>query len=121
MLTEVVAPDPSYSVLRRWPRYRVDVPIRLIAYKGDRVSIISGRGSELNEGGMAVLAGIELASEDSVAIEFTSPYTCQPIRVRGRVRNRDGYRYGVEFLLETDQEDVARLRAVLAAMGSRIA
>jgi hypothetical protein len=35
-----------------------------------------------------------------VALEFTPPYAGPPIRVRGTVRNRAGYRYGVEFLIE---------------------
>jgi len=60
-----------------------------------------GRGNELSEGGMAVTAGAELRPGREVAIEFTPPYTSVPIRVRGTVRNRTGYRYGVEFLTES--------------------
>jgi hypothetical protein len=108
--------------LRRWPRYKLDVPIRLIAPKGDKVSIVQGRAQGLNEGGMAVFGGMELAVDEEVAIEFTPPYTGQPIRVRAVVRNRSGYNYGLEFLLEkeSDFEGVGLIRAVLAAMGSRI-
>jgi hypothetical protein len=122
MPTEAVQPDIPTSKLRRWPRYKLDVPIRLIAPKGDKVSIIQGRGHELNEGGMAVFGGIELALEEEIAIEFTPPYTGQPIRVRARVRNRNGYNYGMEFLLETesDFDSVGQIRTVLTAMGSRI-
>jgi hypothetical protein len=123
MSSEAALPDSSYSNLRRWPRYKLDVPIRLIAPKGDKISIVQGRGHELNEGGMAVFGGMELSLDEEIAVEFTPPYTGQPIRVRARVRNRNGYKYGVEFLLETDgdYEAVGQIRAVLTAMGSKMA
>jgi hypothetical protein len=119
---QATIPDPSYSNVRRWRRYKLDVPVRLIVSKENKVSIVQGRGNELNDGGMAVFAGVELRIDETVSIEFTPPYTGQPIRVRGRVCDRDGYRYGIEFLLETedDRESVGQLRAVLAGMGTRI-
>jgi len=122
MATEASLPDQILPVRRRWPRYKLDVPIRLIAPKGDKISIVPGRGNELNEGGMEVFGGMELAIDEKVAIEFTPPYTGQPIRVRGCVRNRRGYTYGVEFLLENDEdtENVALIRAMLSALGSRM-
>jgi hypothetical protein len=122
MSSEAALQGSPYANLRRWPRYKLDVPIRLIAPKGDKISIIQGRGHELNEGGMAVFGGIELAVDEEITIEFTPPYTGQPIRVRARVRDRDGYKYGVEFILatESDYESVGQIRSVLTAMGSRI-
>ena len=122
MSIQATIPDPSYSNVRRWRRYKLDVPVRLIVSKENKVSIVQGRGNELNDGGMAVFAGVELRIDETVSIEFTPPYTGQPIRVRGRVCDRDGYRYGIEFLLETedDRESVGQLRAVLAGMGTRI-
>ncbi|HST10233.1 MAG TPA: PilZ domain-containing protein [Terriglobales bacterium] len=82
---------------RRWPRYRLDVPIRLIVQTANKISVIVGRGNELNEGGMALTAGVELRLGDEIHIEFTPPYSGSPIRIRGVVRNRAGYRYGMEF------------------------
>jgi hypothetical protein len=122
MAINISLPDPAYPMLRRWPRYKIDVPLRLIAPREDKVVIIQGRGNELNQGGMAVFAGIELKVEDVIAVEFTPPYSGQPIRVRGSVRNRQGYQYGIEFLLETDEDHdrVSQIRAVLGAMGARI-
>jgi hypothetical protein len=122
MSSEAALQDSPYPKVRRWPRYQLNVPIRLIAPKGDKISIVQGRGQELNEGGMAVFGGMELAVDEELAVEFTPPYTGQPIRVRARVRDRDGYKYGIEFLLETDNdyESVGQIRTVLTAMGSRI-
>ncbi|HWR34833.1 MAG TPA: PilZ domain-containing protein [Clostridia bacterium] len=118
MGADPVLPDPRYPKVRRWPRYKLDVPIRLIAHKGDRIAIVQGRGNELNEGGMAVFAGMELRIGENVSVEFTPPYSGQPIRVRGVIDNRQGYTYGIEFIVETaeDQRHVSQIRAVLGAM-----
>ncbi len=84
---------------RHWPRHQLDVPVRVIVHSPERTKLYDGRGNELNEGGMAVTAGVELKVGREVAVEFTPPFTELPIRVRGIVRNRAGYRYGVEFVM----------------------
>jgi hypothetical protein len=68
---------------------------------------------------MAVFAGVELKVDEQVAVEFTPPYSGQPIRVRCVVRNRHGYTYGVSFLLEDDDDErrVEEIRFVLRGMG----
>ena len=121
MSIQVVTPQQGYATRRRWPRYKMDVPVRVI--KGlTNVTIVQGRGSELNNGGMAIFAGTELSIGDQVLVEFTPPYTGQPIRVRCFVRNRAGYRYGVEFITENDDdyESVNRIETVLKSMGSPV-
>lgn len=122
MATEVISHESMYEALRRWPRYKLEVPLRIVAQKGARTAIVQGRGNELNEGGMAVFAGIELALAEEIAVEFTPPYSGQPIRVRGIVRNRKGYSYGVEFLTHTidDHQSVDQIRTVLRGLGSPI-
>jgi len=119
MATEVVMPQPGYPTMRRWPRYRLNVPVRVVVQKPDKTVIVSGRGNELSEGGMAVFAGVELKLGDQVQIEFTPPYG-QPLRARGEIRNRSGYVYGVEFLNENtaDKRQVKQIRQVLQAMAS---
>ena len=108
----------SYSKTRRWRRHKVDVPIRVILPRPSKTTIIDGRGYEVSEGGMAVTAGVELDVEDEIMIEFTPPYSGSPIRVRGTVRNRHGYRYGIEFLREgsKESEQVDHLRMMLSVM-----
>jgi PilZ domain len=122
MSTEPV-PVPQYQIPRRFPRYKLNVPVRVIVDKSDKVVIVQGRGDELNEGGMAIFAGVELSVGGQMAVEFTPPYSGNPIRVRCVVRDRRGYNYGVEFLLEneTDNERVSDIRAALRGMGSPVA
>jgi hypothetical protein len=48
------------------------------------------------------------------------PIPGAPIRIRGVVRNRSGYRYGMEFVAGDDQElqSVQRLKAVRGVLAS---
>jgi hypothetical protein len=120
MATEVILPQAGYAKMRRWPRYRINVPVRVVVQRPDKTVIVSGRGMELNEGGMAFFAGVELKVGQHVEIEFTPPYDGQPVRVRGVIRDRNAYNYGSEFLLLNgeDKLQVEQIRQVLQAMGS---
>jgi PilZ domain len=76
---------------------------------------MSGRGNDMSEGGVLVFAGMELKTGDEVLIEFTPPFAEGPVRVRGMVRHRRGYNYGIEFLMEsdTDKEQAEKFRGML--------
>jgi PilZ domain len=119
MSPEIALPQPGYATMRRWPRFKLDVPVRVVTQGATKVAIVSGRGSELNNGGMAVFAGTELAIGAQVAVEFTPPYSNNPIRVRCFVKNRSGYHYGVEFITESDHDyqSVHQIEAVLSSIG----
>ena len=114
--------QPTLSTLRRWPRYKLDLPVRVIAHKSGRTIIVQGRGNELNEGGLALFAGVELSIGEQVAVEFTPPYSGQPMRARCAVRNREGYTYGVEFLMETNEDigNASQIRSVLRGLAAAI-
>lgn len=119
MGTEPIAQQLTYQHPRRWPRYKLDIPVRVVAQKGDIVKIVQGRGNELNEGGLCLFAGIELSVGESVFVEFTPVYSGAPLRARCIVRDRSEYRYGVEFAHDS-KEDVLnnlRVKTVLQAYG----
>ncbi len=79
---------------------------------------MAGRGFDLNCGGMAVVAGIELCLEEQVSVEFTPPRAEQPLRIRASVRNRNDYTYGVAFIREdvANYSNVQRLEAILKSL-----
>lgn len=108
------------SNTRRYKRHSIDVPIRVIVHRTSKTTVFMARGNELGEGGMALTAGVELKPGDETEIEFTPPYSGMPIRIRGIVRNRSGYRYGMEFVAADAREceQVDRLRLMLAVMSS---
>jgi len=78
-----IEPSPEPLSNRRWQRYKVNVPIRVIVSRAMKASIFDGRGTSLSEGGMALFAGAELNPGDQVAVEFTRhspllPYASMP-------------------------------------------
>jgi hypothetical protein len=103
------------AVFRRWQRYRLNLPIRIIHTHDGTTKIMSGRGNDMSEGGVLVFAGMELKTGDEVLIEFTPPFADGPVRARGVVRHRRGYNYGIEFTLDTkeDQEQTEKFRGLL--------
>jgi hypothetical protein len=92
------AASPAYEQVRRWPRHKIDVPVRAFIRKPDRTLRLDGRGMEVSEGGVCLLIDIELGLGDEIELEFASRYSGKPIRVRSLVCNRNGYRYGVQFI-----------------------
>jgi hypothetical protein len=108
------------STVRRWPRYQLDVPIRVIVQAQAKVAIFDGRGNSLSLGGMAMYAGTELKMGDQVAVEFTPPYSSPPVRVDAVICNRTGYYYGLKFLTATSsqQEQTARFQRQLSTLTS---
>lgn len=121
MSTEPLSQQHSYAAVRRWPRYKLNVPVRVISQKGDKTVITQGRGTELNGGGLSVFAGVELAVDQEIELEFTPPYSGDPIRVRCTIRNRNEYTYGLEFHMEEEEdlERVSLIRSIFMGMGSR--
>lgn len=115
MSIEIIRPQAGYETVRQWSRYKIDVPVCLITQRPAKVASGHGRGRELCCGGMAVFAGIEVCLNEQVEVEFTPPYAGQPIRVRGFVRNRTGYRYGIEFITEDDADynNVGQIETIL--------
>jgi len=93
----------NLSADRRWQRYHFDVPIRLLFENGTTTRVAEGRGTELNEGGLGLYAGIELEIGDQVEVELSVPFYSMAMRLLGVVRNRpgNGYYYGIQFI-ETD-------------------
>jgi hypothetical protein len=109
---------PMNSPPRRWPRQRLDVPLRVVIHTLDKTVIRDGRACELSEGGMSFAAGVELKTGDKVEIEFTPAYSGHPIRVCAVARNGNGYKYGAEFVASNRQErrEIASLRENLQTL-----
>ena len=84
---------------RRWARLHLRVPVRVLVQRPDCLQIVNGQGTELNEGGVALYAALELEIGDRVEIEFPDPNSGKPLRKSAVVRNRAGYSYGLQFLL----------------------
>jgi hypothetical protein len=106
--------SPNYREQRRWPRYKVEVPVQIILQRPAE-PITHGLGTALNGGGLCISAPIDLQIGDQIGIEFSLPNCDELLRMRVRVRNRNGDHYGVEFRTETDDDHkcVGRIEFIL--------
>jgi hypothetical protein len=103
----------DWSVARRWPRYRVDLRLKVtLPQPADAAAgrnFTFGQGSDVSEGGMAAYIPSELNVGNVVGIEFILPYSKETITLRAEVRNRNGFRYGLEYvLISSDHQQLMR-------------
>ena len=108
--------------VRRWRRFRFDVPVRVVLRRNARDLEFAGRGTGMNEGGIALDLEAPLQVGNLVQVEFRPPYAGLPVYVRGAVRHATGNHYGVEFLAADDgeQQEVGLFRRMLRAATDRL-
>lgn len=104
----------SFQGIRRWPRYEIDLPVRIVALNGVLTTPVNGRGHEISRAGMALQASVAVDPGDMMQLQFP---TSEPSRVLAIVRNRSGNRMGLEFLsqLPPDEETKHRTKFLSAA------
>jgi c-di-GMP-binding flagellar brake protein YcgR len=113
----LVESAPTQTGVRRWQRFAVDIRLKASFRRNDTPLAVFGRGSDVSEGGMAAYIPSELPVGSSIDLELSLPYVSgeQPIRMVATVRNRNGFRYGLEYLAlsQTDKERLLKsLRAL---------
>src|SRR5947199_4496886 len=103
---------------RRHPRFPVDIPVGVAFQRKGAKMECSGRVSELSESGMAVYVFTELAIGDRLAVAITLPYTREMTHLDVVVRNRTGFRFGLEFKEPTTHQRrlIARTCSALSGM-----
>ena len=116
-LSKMTDTEESAQESRRFRRYRVDIRLRMITGPANNNRTIFARGSNISEGGLRAFVPADLALGDMVTVEFILPYYDKKIAVRGMLRNREGFSYGVEYAASTTQEErehIARVCNTLA-------
>ena len=102
---------------RKFRRYRVDLRLRMLTGPANNHRTIFARGSNISEGGMRVFVPADLVLGEMVTLELMLPYSEQKLVVRGILRNREGFSYGVEYANSTtasEREQIARACKALA-------
>lgn len=96
------------------------MPVRVTIDKTRHVTVVNARGSQINDGGLAVRANRELTIGDEAELRFTPPHFYPFVRLRGVIRNRAGDLYGVEFLATspTDTRQLGLFRHILLRWGT---
>ena len=104
--------------VRRSPRFRVNLSIKLFAVLQQRKCVLQGRTHDLSEEGMAIYIPAELEAGQAVQIEFTIPETNQRLGVHAVVRDSEGFRCGIEFRDLTPVDQAALRRQCEALSGA---
>ncbi len=92
---------------RRWKRQWFNGSVRLLSASAH----IDGLGITVSPGGMYLFAIADLPIGTPVSLEFQPPYGRETVTVRGTIRHRTIYLYGIEF----DQS--SETRETVAAVG----
>jgi hypothetical protein len=91
----------SHTNTRRWQRYPVELPVRILSCSRLPATAVTGLGTGLSQGGMALYTGVDMEPDDLIEVEFpTSP----SLKVMTTVRNRSGHYFGLEFLARLSGE-----------------
>jgi hypothetical protein len=89
---------------RRTNRYAVEMRVRISTEREGIAGFWFGQANDISEFGMSLFVPTELEVGSVIRIEFTLPYCSQKLLMRGTVRNRTSFRYGIEFVYPTMQE-----------------
>lgn len=102
--------------VRRWERFTVDIRMKASFKRNGMPLTVFGRGSDVSQGGMAAYIPSELPVGTSIELELSLPYVSgeQPIRIISSVRNRNGFRYGLEYVALSDADKDRLLKSLRA-------
>jgi hypothetical protein len=94
-------------------RYSLALPVPVVVVHNNEFHI-DALGNVIGEGGVSLFAVTELPVGAEVEMMFTHSHSAPPIRIRGTVRNRALYLFGIEFLAQSvaEQLELARLRTL---------
>lgn len=105
---ELLVAKPLHHKRRSFARCRLEIPVSVRT--GDSGAKLSARLHDLSEAGLAATLQADLQVDDLVAFEFKLPGDLSLSRVSGRLRYRQGRRYGFQFVRQTAAQR-AKLRA----------
>lgn len=91
--------------LRRWTRYAVSLSLRVRIKTSSGYAYMLAHGRDVSQGGMAVYVPVELEMADTVMLELIFPMLNEPVLLSALVKNRTGFKYGVEFVNPTPLQE----------------
>ena len=115
-IAEMKSPLMPNGAVRNYTRMVLDIAVRVFPKDGAQTN---GRGHDIGVGGMAVYVPLELKIEERIAISFQLPYSRIKLGLHAVVRNRNGFRYGLEFaaMTKAESDEIARVAAILELTG----
>jgi c-di-GMP-binding flagellar brake protein YcgR len=102
---------------RKWKRFKVDIRVKLRRWEEPEETALVVRTYEMSEGGMSVYASETLEIGTLMLAEVSLPNTAHTLRLRAVVRNRRGFRCGMQFVELPEAERFEILRYLGALVG----
>jgi hypothetical protein len=99
---------------RRYPRHRIDLPIKVTVLGADGYHEVRGRCGDMGEGGVGTILGSEIEPGEVVGLEIQIGEV-PPMSVRAIVRYRKGLVHGLEFLGLAEEQRQVILQLCAAA------
>lgn len=111
-MADPLDPPGRYENIRRYPRVKTDIRVRVFYPPRNPTTDSFGRGYDLSEAGMAIYVPLELTVGQQVLVMIDVPQCRCRLGLTATVRNCKGYRYGVEFLSLSNTERKELKRAL---------
>jgi hypothetical protein len=93
-----------FKALRKFPRFPLDLRIK-VNFKVNKVTQRAlVKTIEIATHGISVNSPVELPLNSQLELEILLPGTKIPLRLWAVIRNKNGTRYGVEFLSASDAQ-----------------
>ena len=90
--------------LRKFPRFPLDLRIK-VNFKVNKVNQRAlVKTIEIATHGISISSPVPLPMDSQVELEILLPGTKIPLRLWAQIRNKNGTRYGVEFLSTSDAQ-----------------
>ena len=89
---------------RRWERIKLDCRVRVTFNVGKVTETTDGQGNDISGGGISLYVPAELNVGDNVTIELVRRYGKPRVFAAAQVMNRNGFRYGMEFVGLKDEQ-----------------
>ena len=99
--------------IRQYPRVPVDISVKVYPEGG---AAVLGRAEDVGCGGIAVYVPGDFAVGHAIQLSFELPHSRMRFGVKGVVRNRSGFRYGIAFeeLTPAEFAEIERVVRIIA-------
>jgi len=105
-----------FESIRRHERISVNVRVAIELVEENRA--VFAQTSDLSLGGLAAYISTEMAKLDQVVVVIQLPYSRETLRLPATIRNRNSFRYGLEFneISAEEQEKIQKCLTTLKCM-----
>jgi hypothetical protein len=83
--------------VRKWQRFEIDIRVKVRRWEPPDNAVVVVRSCVMSEGGMSVYAPESLEIGTYVLVEFWLHGTSRELQLHAVIRNRCGFRSGMEF------------------------